>query len=81
LLVRPARKATIMIDDERLIDIEIKLARQEDLVDTLNTQVYRQQKRIDELGVLCETLARHVAALTAASQAGNTPAHEIPPHY
>lgn len=71
-----------MIDEERLIDIEIKIARQEDLVDTLNTQVYRQQKRIDELTLLCESLARQVADLTQArAQAGNAPVHEIPPHY
>ena len=33
-----------MILEERLVDLEIKLTRQEDLVETLNTQVYRQQK-------------------------------------
>ena len=39
------------MDDERLVDIEIKLARQEDLLDTLNTTVYRQQRRIDGLAL------------------------------
>ena len=49
------------MDDERLVDIEIKLARQEDLLDTLNSTVYRQQRRIDELEALCAALAKRVA--------------------
>ncbi|MGE5648855.1 SlyX family protein [Noviherbaspirillum sp. UKPF54] len=69
-----------MTTDERLIDIEIKLARQDDLVETLNQTVYRQQKKIDELEALCTALARHVKDLReAASERG--PAHERPPHY
>ncbi len=43
--------------EERLIDLEIRLSRQDDLVDTLNTQVYQQQKKIDELEKLCRALA------------------------
>ena len=38
-----------MTNEERLIDLEIRITRQDDLVDTLNTQVYRQQLKIDEL--------------------------------
>lgn len=69
-----------MTTDERLIDIEIKLARQDDLVETLNQTVYRQKKKIDELEALCTALARHVKDLReAASERG--PAHERPPHY
>lgn len=69
-----------MTTDERLIDIEIKLARQDDLVETLNQTVYRQQKKIDELEALCTALARHVKDLReGASERG--PAHERPPHY
>ena len=49
------------MDDERLVDIEIKLARQEDLLDTLNSTVYRQQRRIDELEALCGLLAKRIA--------------------
>ena len=35
-----------MITEERLVDIEIKIARQEDLVETLNKTVYQQQKKL-----------------------------------
>ncbi len=69
-----------MTSEDRLVDIEIKLARQEDLVDTLNQVVYRQQRKIDELEALCMALARHVKTLReAAGDAG--PANEKPPHY
>jgi SlyX protein len=69
-----------MQDDDRLTDIEIKLARQEDLVDTLNQLVYQQQKKIGELESLCAALARH---LKAASSADNDAAtgNDRPPHY
>jgi SlyX protein len=66
--------------ENRLIDIEIKLARQEDLVDTLNQTIYRHQKKIDELEALCLALARRLKEVQqGASDRG--PADEIPPHY
>ena len=64
--------------EERLIDIEIKLSRQEDLLETLNQLVYQQRKKIDELEALCSALARHV---NTAQDNGPSPAHELPPHY
>jgi SlyX protein len=64
---------------ERLVNIEIKLTRQEDLVDTLNKTVYQQQKKIDELEALCSALARRVMDLTAANE--QNPLNERPPHY
>ncbi len=69
-----------MNDEERMTDIEIKIARQEDLVETLNQLVYRQQQKIDELASMCAALARHVKD---ASSAGleSAGAHERPPHY
>ncbi|WP_330987163.1 SlyX family protein [Herbaspirillum lusitanum] len=47
-----------MIDEERLVDIELKLTHQEDTVDALNKIVYEQQKKIDELEKLLTALAR-----------------------
>ncbi|EGF31537.1 SlyX family protein [Actimicrobium sp. CCC2.4] len=66
--------------EDRLIDIEIKLSRQEDLVDSLNEVVVRQQKQITELEVLCAALARHLQNAGDASGEGRL-AHEPPPHY
>ena len=69
------------MDDERLVDIEIKLARQEDLLDTLNSTVYRQQRRIDELEALCSLLARRIAEAEQGNGGDGLNAHEPPPHY
>lgn len=69
-----------MITEERLVDIEIKIARQEDLVDALNQTVYQQQKKIDELEALCSALARRVKEVSSIDGERN-PAHEKPPHY
>lgn len=69
-----------MTTEDRLVDIEIKLARQDDLLDTLNRTVYQQQKKIDELEALCTALARHIKDMRdAASERG--PVNEKPPHY
>lgn len=67
------------MNEDCLVDIEIKLTRQEDLVDTLNRTVYEQQKKIDELEALCTALAHRVKDLTDASQ--QNPLNERPPHY
>ncbi|HWU98767.1 MAG TPA: SlyX family protein [Oxalicibacterium sp.] len=67
------------MNEDRIVDIEIKLTRQEDLVDTLNKTVYEQQKKIDELEALCMALVHRVKDLVDASQ--QTPLNEPPPHY
>ncbi|HJV86459.1 MAG TPA: SlyX family protein [Noviherbaspirillum sp.] len=69
-----------MTNEDRLVDIEIRIARQEDMIDTLNKTVYEQRKKIDELEALCIALARHIREIReAASERG--PANEKPPHY
>ncbi|HEV7856739.1 MAG TPA: SlyX family protein [Herminiimonas sp.] len=67
------------MNEDRIIDIEIKLTRQEDLVDSLNKMVYEQQKKIDELDALCSALVRRIVELTAANE--QNPINERPPHY
>lgn len=66
--------------EDRLVDIEIKIARQEDLLDELNTLVYRQQQKIDQLETLCAALARLIKSAPDATSESN-PANERPPHY
>ena len=66
--------------EDRFIDIEIKLSRQEDLVETLNELVYLQQKKIDALESLCAALARQIQQAAQLSGEATT-AHEPPPHY
>jgi SlyX protein len=64
--------------EDRFVDIEIKLAHQEDLVDTLNQTVYQQSRRIDQLEAMLAKLAEHVRNL---QEAGQGPVNERPPHY
>ena len=67
-----------MSDEDRFINIEIKLSDQENLVDTLNRTVYEQGRRIDQLEAMMAKLADHVRALR---DAGQGPVNERPPHY
>jgi len=67
-----------MSDEDRIIDIEIKLAHQEDLVESLNQTVYAQARRIDQLEAMVAKLAEHVRTLR---DAGQGPVNEKPPHY
>jgi SlyX protein len=68
-----------MDQDERFMAIEIKLAHQEDLVESLNDVVYQQTRRIDQLEAMVNALAEHIR--NAAQNAPNAPANEVPPHY
>jgi len=69
-----------MNHEERFIDIEIKLSRQEDLLETLNSMVYEQQKNIARLEGLCAALARQLKQVDSSAIDGGL-AHERPPHY
>jgi SlyX protein len=69
-----------MTTEDRLVEIEIKITRQEDMVDALNQMVYQQQKKIDELEKLCMALARQVREAREAATEGG-PLNEKPPHY
>lgn len=66
--------------DDRLTELEIKLAFQEDLLETLNVTVARQQQRIDQLQEQFRALYQQVQG-GASTAADANPQHEIPPHY
>jgi SlyX protein len=65
-------------DEDRFIDIEIKVAHQENLVDSLNQTVYEQARRIDQLEAMVGKLAELVRTLR---DVGQGPVNERPPHY
>ncbi|MFC5400792.1 SlyX family protein [Undibacterium jejuense] len=75
------RKYPPMNTEERLVDLEIRLSRQDDLVDTLNTQVYRQQKKIDELEALLTAMAGRMRELAVTASQRTAVVDERPPHY
>ncbi|MGA0584114.1 MAG: SlyX family protein [Castellaniella sp.] len=65
--------------EKRLMDLEVKAAYADDLLDQLNRTVFRQQQQI-------ESLARELLAVRQQFAAGNVPgaggaADERPPHY
>ena len=67
--------------EDRFIDIEIKLAHQEHMVESLNQRVYEQQQQIDKLEQMCAALVQHVRNQAADISGGGALAHEPPPHY
>ena len=67
-----------MSTEHRFIEIEIKLAHQEHLVESLNQMIYEQQKRMDKLEALCGALAQHIGD---NAQGGPNAVNERPPHY
>lgn len=69
-----------MSTENRLVEIEIKVSRQDDMLDTLNQTIYRQQKKIDELEALCSALARRIKEM-GSTDTGRNLIDERPPHY
>lgn len=66
--------------DERLIEIETRIAFQEDLLQDLNQTIYEQQRKIERLEAICDSLIGHVRELSE-SVAERGPVNERPPHY
>jgi SlyX protein len=68
------------MNEDRIVEIEIKLTRQEDMVESLNQVVYRQQQQIDKLEAICAELVRHLKNLTDTGSERSLD-NERPPHY
>jgi len=69
-----------VVDENRLIDIESKLAHQEDLLAELNGALTSQQSQLTRLRALCEALVERVRSAEGDSPEGD-PTNERPPHY
>lgn len=67
--------------DDRLIEIETKLAFQEDTIQALNAIVCQQQKQIEQLDATVKLLIDRYRQLSAEAETSHKPVHEIPPHY
>ena len=67
------------MDERRIAELEIKLAYSEDLLDTLNTTVFRQQQQIDLLQEQLRMLRQQFSDSLPGEQ--GSPRDEIPPHY
>ena len=75
----PAGDTTDM-DDEKLIDIESKLAHQEHTIAVLNEALTDQQSQIAGLELQVRSLTDRVRAMSEALP-GDQPQDEKPPHY
>jgi SlyX protein len=68
------------MNDDRLIELEIKAAYQEDLLQTLNKIVSEQQQQIQRLETTCQLLNERIKSLSSES-GNNVSIDEVPPHY
>lgn len=72
------------MSEDRFIDIETKLAHQEQLVSELNDVLTEQQARIMQLEQLSKSLIDRVRAIGESggdAGGGSSPVDERPPHY
>ena len=68
------------MSEERFIDLESRLAHQDQLLHELNDVVTNQQAKIMQLEELCRSLIDRVKAVGDGSPDGD-PGEERPPHY
>jgi SlyX protein len=65
--------------EDRLTELEVKIAFQDDLLDTLNLTVTRQQQQIDLLQQQIRMLYQQMRNVAPGDDSPSQ--HEIPPHY
>lgn len=68
------------MSEERFIDLESRLAHQDQLLHELNDVVTGQQAKLMQLEELCRTLVDRVRSIGEGGGSGD-PADERPPHY
>jgi SlyX protein len=68
------------MNNDRLVEIEIKIAYQEETIQALNDVICNQQKQIDQLEKTCQLLFDRLKNLSPATLEASPP-DEKPPHY
>jgi SlyX protein len=68
------------MSEERFIDLESRLAHQDQMLQELNDVVTEQQARLMQLEELCRSLLDRVRSLGEGVPA-ESPENERPPHY
>ena len=68
------------MSEERFVDLETRLAHQDQMLHELNDVVTDQQAKIMQLEELCRSLIDRVRSLGEGLSAGD-PGDERPPHY
>ncbi|MFZ2311489.1 MAG: SlyX family protein [Methylobacter sp.] len=68
------------MNEDRIIELEIKTAYQEDLLQELNKIVGQQQQQIVRLEATCRLLNERIKSLSTEGSSGES-VDEVPPHY
>ncbi len=68
------------MNEDRIIELEIKTAYQEDLLQALNTIVGEQQQQMGRLEATCRMLNERIKSLSVEGASGES-IDELPPHY
>lgn len=69
------------MSEDRIIELEIRQAYQEDLIQSLNQVVADQQKQIGRLEETCKLLHDKIKSLAMADRQPTAIVDEKPPHY
>lgn len=69
------------MDNDRLTEIETRLAYADHTVAELGDLLYAQSRAIDALGERCRRLEQRLAVLSDSDRTPASPEDEIPPHY
>lgn len=65
--------------EQRLIDLETRIAFQEDTIQALSDEIYRQQKELERLQQLSSLMLQRLQDVYEGGS--NGPVDEKPPHY
>jgi SlyX protein len=68
------------MNEDRIIELEIKTAYQEDLLQALNQIVGSHQQQIGRLEATCRLLNERIKSLSVEAGGGES-VEELPPHY
>ncbi|MDD1606269.1 MAG: SlyX family protein [Methylococcaceae bacterium] len=69
------------MNDDRIIELEIKAAYQEDLLQALNKIVSEQQQQIQRLESTCQLLNERIKSVSTEGMGNDASVDEVPPHY
>ena len=69
------------MSEDRLVEIETKIAFQEQTIEALNDVLYEQQQEIERLGSICDALVKRVKELSEFTPGIDARVNEKPPHY
>lgn len=80
-LVYPGGTMANLVSEERIIELETKIAYQEDLLESLNATVAAQQQQLDQLEKVCRALIERWEQMSDTLKSHSSEQYEIPPHY